>query len=286
MFGSTANRISHLPVEKILMCLPLQDAPRTSVLSRKWRESIRKQKNKLMAVLRLTSWKGEPYTLPSSLFSRPQLENLALCSCMFKPSPEFKGFSNLFYLELKAAPVNENKISFKEGETSNMVMLFDSLPVILYLEIDYYYVKNLAIGGAPKRLPITLNHLIYPVLSGICFRELDEACVLEAMVIDDPVLELLDAQEWSDVSLNQLRRVHMYNISRTRSELEFIKLLLAKSPMLETMLIEPDWEEVADKGLRILKELTRFPRSSPKAEITYNDSDGGLSEDETSEDEV
>ncbi|GMP58379.1 hypothetical protein CsSME_00022066 [Camellia sinensis var. sinensis] len=167
-----------------------------------------------------------------------------------------------------------------------MVMLFDSLPVIQYLEIDYYYVKNLAIGGVPKRLPITLNHLIYPVLSGICFRELDEACVLEAMVIDDPVLELLDAQEWLDVSLNQLRKLHMYNISRTRSELEFIKLLLAKSPMLETMLIEPDWEEVADKGLRILKELTRFPHSSPKAEITYNDSDGGLSEDETSEDEV
>ncbi|XP_028069219.1 F-box/FBD/LRR-repeat protein At1g13570-like [Camellia sinensis] len=142
-----------------------------------------------------------------------------------------------------------------------MVMLFDSLPVIQYLEIDYYYVKNLAIGGVPKRLPITLNHLIYPVLSGICFRELDEvsfvlcliksspnlakliiqACVLEPMVIDDPVLELLYAQEWSDISLNQLRRVHMYNISRTRSELEFIKLLLAKSSMLETMLIEPDW---------------------------------------------
>ncbi|CAL5399125.1 unnamed protein product [Camellia sinensis] len=281
MFGSTANRISHLPVEKILMCLPLQDAPRTSVLSRKW--SSLSLYLDLKAVLRLTSWKGEPYKLPSSLFSRPQLENLALCSCMFKPSPEFKGFSNLFYLELLQ---NENKISFKEGETSNMVMLFDSLPVIQYLEIDYYYVKNLAIGGVPKRLPITLNHLIYPVLSGICFRELDEACVLEAMVIDDPVLELLDAQEWSDVSLNQLRRVHMYNISRTRSELVFIKLLLAKSPMLETMLIEPDWEEVADKGLRILKELTRFPHSSPKAEITYNDSDGGLSEDETSEDEV
>ncbi|KAI8021862.1 F-box/FBD/LRR-repeat protein [Camellia lanceoleosa] len=114
----------------------------------------------------------------------------------------------------------------------------------------------------------------------------DEACVLEAMVIDDPVLELLYAQEWLDVSLNQLRRVHMYNISRTRSELEFIKLLLAKSPMLETMLIETDWEEVADKGLRILKELTRFLHSSPKAEITYNDSDGGLSDNETSEDEV
>ena len=127
---------------------------------------------------------------------------------MFKPSPEFKGFSNLFYLELckivvtanvfssliSSCPLleyltvescssvdcleidapkliflscqshvssicfkntsllfiisitlevdrNENKISFKEGETSNMVMLFDSLPVIQYLEIDYYYVK-------------------------------------------------------------------------------------------------------------------------------------------------
>ncbi|KAI8021855.1 F-box/FBD/LRR-repeat protein [Camellia lanceoleosa] len=121
------------------------------------------------------------------------------------------------------------------------------------------------------RPELDLNKLLLaksPMLERMLIEPNSEACVLEAMVIDDPVLEHLVAQDWSDVSLNQLRRVEIYNISGTRTELEFIKLLLAKSPMLETMLIELDWEEVADKGLRILNELTIVPRSSPKAKIT------------------
>ncbi|KAI8022100.1 hypothetical protein LOK49_LG03G00501 [Camellia lanceoleosa] len=56
----------------------------------------------------------------------------------------------------------------------------------------------------------------------------------------------------------------MQKFSGKRSELEMIKLLLAKSPMLETMLIEPNSEAIASKGMRILKELTRFRHLSPQ----------------------
>ncbi|XP_028111585.1 F-box/FBD/LRR-repeat protein At1g13570-like [Camellia sinensis] len=157
----------------------------------------------------------------------------------------------------------------------------------------------MAAGGVPKRLPITLSHLKIIDLYAICFGEVNEVSIvlclirsspnLEKIIIEvcthettaiDHVLELLEIQDWSDVSLNQLREVEIRNLSGTRFELEFIKLLLAKSPMLETMLIEPDLEKVADKGLRILKELTRFWRSSPKAKITYNDPDGSRNENE------
>ncbi|CAL5396312.1 unnamed protein product [Camellia sinensis] len=384
MCGLMSDIITHLPddvKETILMCLPLQDAARTSILSRKWRymwmrlpqlvfddmfcrESIRIEKNKLMMtiyqvlllhcgpILKFTLSlsglescseidqlvlfvsdniiqeftlhirKGARYKLPSSLFSCLQLKHLNLRYCMFKPPPEFEGFSSLLRLELcdvvittdifsslisncplleeltlegcssldcleidarnlmflrckshvrsvcfKNTPllakvsillaVQMNEKALKEGETSNMVMFFDSLPVIQFLEINYYYVR-----GIPKRLPITLSHLTILVLYGICLGEPDE------VYNDDPV-ELLEAQDWSDVSSNQLREVEMKNMSGTRCELEFIKLLLAKSPMLETVLIEPNLDKDVDKGLRILKELTRFRRLSPQAEITY-----------------
>ncbi|CAL5399119.1 unnamed protein product [Camellia sinensis] len=141
----------------------------------------------------------------------------------------------------------------------------------------------MAAGGVPKRLPITLSHLEIIDLYAICFGEVNEASTHETSAIDH-VLELLEIQDWSDVSLNRLREVEIRNISGTRFELEFIKLLLAKSHMLETMLIEPDLEKVADKGFRILKKLTRFRRSSPKAKITYNDPDGSCNENETPED--
>ncbi|KAI8023606.1 F-box/FBD/LRR-repeat protein [Camellia lanceoleosa] len=94
------------------------------------------------------------------------------------------------------------------------------------------------------------------------------ANILIKVYNDDPI-ELLEEQDWSDVSSNQLREVEMKNIYGTRCELEFIKLLLAKSPMLETVIIEPNLDKDVDKGLRILKELTRFWRLSPQAEITY-----------------
>ncbi|KAL7260854.1 hypothetical protein ACSBR1_006508 [Camellia fascicularis] len=152
-------------------------------------------------------------------------------------------------------------------------MLFYSLPVIESLQLDYYYAKFLAASGVPKSLPTTLSHLNYLSFHGICFRELDEVSIVLCLirsspnlakikievrtydtvddVIVDRVLELLEMQDWSDVSLNQLREVEMTKLSGTRFELEFIMLLLAKLPMLETMHIEPNSANVVDGGLMI-----------------------------------
>ena len=67
-------------------------------------------------------------------------------------------------------------------------------------------------------------------------------------------LELFEVQDWSDVSLNQLRKVEILKVSGTKPERELIKLLLAMPSVLERMLI--------DKGLRILKELIKFRHAS------------------------
>ncbi|XP_028093344.1 F-box/FBD/LRR-repeat protein At1g13570-like [Camellia sinensis] len=143
--GSTSDIISNL-LENIkatvLVCLPIQDAVRTSVLSTKWRyiwtklpqlvfddnfcrESARKSKTELMMTIYqvlTSSWtntqeftlpiqKGEPYKLMSSLFSCEQLRYLSLHSCVFKSPPEFKGFSRLVELVLYRVFVASNTLS-------------------------------------------------------------------------------------------------------------------------------------------------------------------------------
>ncbi|KAI8021859.1 F-box/FBD/LRR-repeat protein [Camellia lanceoleosa] len=176
-----------------------------------------------------------------------------------------------------------------QAETSKLVTLFGSLPVIEFLLLEYHTIQYMSAGGVPKRLPTTLNNLKTLKLLSICFEEVNEISVILCLIRSSPnlekitivvrrwetadvidhVLQLLEMQDWSDVSLNQLQVVELGNLSGTQSELKFIELLLAISPVLETMFIQTDSERVADKGLRILTEVTRFPRWSSHAEIKF-----------------
>ncbi|KAG5521285.1 hypothetical protein RHGRI_033740 [Rhododendron griersonianum] len=173
-----------------------------------------------------------------------------------------------------------------ELEISSSVVLLDSVPEIEFLELDFCYVKGIAACGVPKRLPTTLNNLKYIMLYDICFGQRDVVSVLICLICSSPNLEeitiyalpnktsaipivqdFVEVHVCSDVTLNQLRKVDMKNVSGTKLELEFIKHLLAKSSMLETMLIELNSKDVNE--LRIVKELTGFRRASPLAEMKF-----------------
>ncbi|KAI8527420.1 hypothetical protein RHMOL_Rhmol12G0073700 [Rhododendron molle] len=120
-----------------------------------------------------------------------------------------------------------------EDETSSSVMLLENVPGIESLGLDFCYVK----AFPDETYPIPKEQ----DLSGV--------------------------HGFSDVSPNQLRRVVMKNITGTETELKFIKLLLAKSPMLETMHIEVDDSRSLVSRFRIVQELTRLRRASPRAEM-------------------
>lgn len=73
---------------------------------------------------------------------------------------------------------------------------------------------------------------------------------------------------FSDVTMNYLKTVKVVGVLGTKLDMALIKLLLAKSPMLVKMLVEPDLQLVdEEKGVKILAELTTFPRASGKAEV-------------------
>ncbi|KAI8021860.1 F-box/FBD/LRR-repeat protein [Camellia lanceoleosa] len=154
-------------------------------------------------------------------------------------------------------------------------------------------ISNMSAACVPKRLQPTMNNLKTLQFLEICFGQLNDISLILCLIrsspnlekitiqayVDeetnavDPVLELLEMQQWLDVSLNQLQTVDFWNLSGTSSELEFVKLLLAISPVLEVIFIEPDSEKIVDKGVRILKQLAQFPRLSPKVEIEFDDPD-------------
>ena len=74
------------------------------------------------------------------------------------------------------------------------------------------------------------------------------------------------SEDFSDLILDKLRKVAIKVVSGTLVELKFIKLVLAKSPILETLVVEPTLKDATD-GLKILEKLVRFQRASPKAEL-------------------
>ncbi|KAG5521292.1 hypothetical protein RHGRI_033746 [Rhododendron griersonianum] len=171
--------------------------------------------------------------------------------------------------------------------------LLDGLPVLRSLHMDGPYLMSMfeevCLGQVGQRLP-TLWHLNILELSDVRLGKRVVGMILKLIrhspklhkVIIKPIItgdkneaSVLKFCEATLVSskwhLNYLREVEMRLVSGTKIELHFMKLLLAKSRVLESMVVKPNPAKVSDGGLSILKELSQFQRLSPKAKITYRD---------------
>ncbi|XP_058193475.1 F-box/FBD/LRR-repeat protein At1g13570-like isoform X2 [Rhododendron vialii] len=179
-----------------------------------------------------------------------------------------------------------NWSAFNEGEPLYSNMLPESIPAIELLELDPYNIKFMAVGGVPKSLPTTLACLKVLKLYDICFGDVSLVsnilCLIrsspnmeklevwawpEGNALVDPFLELMEVEGRSDTTLNQLREVNMHSVSG-KSELLFLKFILAKWRMLETLIVVGSLGDVYF-GFGLLKELTRFRSLSPQAEIIF-----------------
>ncbi|KAM7487562.1 hypothetical protein LguiB_025046 [Lonicera macranthoides] len=237
-------------------------------------------------------------TFGSFISSCPLLERLYMQGCtsfcfeVIAPKLNylyFQGSLDSFYFKnvpllaiVSIYPLAEVKL-FNEGETSGLRKFFGSLPVLENLEMDYNFVKSLVAGGSvPEKLPTTLVRLRNLELLDICFGTLDEVLFVLCLIRSSPNLERFVIQmfpstvdlgvedviseDFSDLILDKLRKVAIKAVSGTLVELKFIKLVLAKSPILETLVVEPTLKDATDR-LKILEKLVRFQRASPKAEL-------------------
>ncbi|GMY28486.1 F-box/FBD/LRR-repeat protein At1g13570-like [Fagus crenata] len=190
-------------------------------------------------------------------------------------------FENTFHLAVVSIGLYDKKQA--HAYSSNLLKFFAHLPHIRRLEVQSYFLKYLAIGFVPGKLPNPCSNLNYlsirinfndvdEVLTALCLlrsspnlQELEVLARPEEQTAVETVINLREDDQWS---CHQLRLVKILGISGIKPELNFINSLLSTSPVLEKMTVKP---ASINGGWELLKDLLRFRRASVQAEIIYLD---------------
>ncbi|OMO93695.1 F-box/FBD/LRR-repeat protein [Corchorus capsularis] len=190
-------------------------------------------------------------------------------------------------------------IGLSTVETSNLVNTFICLPAIVHLVIGWNFLSYLIAGIIPERLPITLECLEVLEIDNICSEIPNEVNVALCLIrsspnlrklklqfytegdyqVDgmDPVMHLLEDQDSLHDCLHRLQEVELTNyLNGTRYFFYLARFLFARSLTLKKMVIQPRKGIDAVENLNVLKEVARFKRVSPYAELVYLDPDEKL----------
>ncbi|MFS7940148.1 putative FBD domain-containing protein [Helianthus anomalus] len=87
-------------------------------------------------------------------------------------------------------------------------------------------------------------------------------------VVSHTIMNPIDHQDYSYVTLDHLRVIEILNFSNMKTGMDFVKLILTKSPKLRKVAIYLNKQVVDVHGkVKILEEMIQYPRASAKAEI-------------------
>ncbi|GKE31767.1 F-box/FBD/LRR-repeat protein-like protein, partial [Tanacetum coccineum] len=184
---------------------------------------------------------------------------------------------------------------------SSIISLFECLPVVETLSISLGIIlsfKSSVHDRVLRELPTALIHLKYLTINDVSFRHKDGLSILvlliksspnlEKLKIDNRQLDQLDdlstdddfsaeddlftdddicsfsLEDYADIWFEHLNELHIVSFKNQGNELNFVKLILAKSPVLKKVMIYLHHKEVAyDEELQICKALLSTPRASP-----------------------
>ncbi|KAK9051145.1 hypothetical protein SSX86_027771 [Deinandra increscens subsp. villosa] len=203
-----------------------------------------------------------------------------LCKCPLLEHITLKGYQEGIHFV-----TGENKFTFFD--------LLKCVPLIRSLEISIYYMKYLSAGGMPRKLPTSLVHLKHlslvicmakqndissalciirssPLLAKISFKMYDD----EKLRLQQNSTNVLDPDDFSDLNVGHLETLEIERFSNLPLEMEFVKLIMAKAPVLKKVRIELDDYVSVDEELKILRDLVHlpFPRA-PTAKLTIRRSE-------------
>ncbi|KAJ0642641.1 putative F-box domain, FBD domain, leucine-rich repeat domain superfamily [Helianthus annuus] len=143
------------------------------------------------------------------------------------------------------------------GNKFTFVDLLQCVPLIQDLEIADSYMKYLCPGGMPHKLPTSLVHLKYLCLD-VCMTEQNEISFVLCMIRSSPLLgkltlrmydnekslvpqtsnNFLDPEAYLDLNLDHLEILDIDIYSNLPLVKDFVKLIIAKSPVLKKVRIE------------------------------------------------
>ncbi|XP_071739410.1 F-box/FBD/LRR-repeat protein At1g13570-like [Rutidosis leptorrhynchoides] len=245
------------------------------------------------------------YKLPTSFFLIQGLESLELMGCDLEPPLTFNGFNKLRKIDfddvqvstkdlqhfLSSCPLLEEVIlgdyeeEYVEENSFKFVQLFQCVPLVHTLDISKDYMKYLTAGGMPNKLPTSLH--LKDVRLDVCLRELDVIssvlCIIrsspnlgrlffvmrdnEKLPIQESSIKFADLRDDLSLTLDNLEIFEVVYFSNISCEMEFVKLIMCKSPILEIAQIELKDNVSADDELKIVRDMERFPRASPSAQL-------------------
>ncbi|MFS8031596.1 putative FBD domain, leucine-rich repeat domain superfamily, F-box-like domain superfamily [Helianthus anomalus] len=270
------DRISTLPqtiIETILCLLPIEEAARTSILSREWR----------------FKWT----TIPKLVFSystveRPSSENRLSLIDWDKTHDSWR--CKLFYaihqvLLLHQGPIHEFTLDADDN-------FFEIDQIILHLSRNHT-LKKLTLGFCETgvyKLPssvFSLHHLMdldlewcdidhkqifngsFGSLTSLSLREIrgyEDGDETEPDKLEEQSRIL---EEYSDVWLEHLKELEIKLFGNRKPELEFMKFILARSPNLKKVELQVHMYDKKEE-LEMTKTLLRTPRASPVEIIVHN----------------
>ncbi|GJZ78281.1 F-box/FBD/LRR-repeat protein-like protein [Tanacetum coccineum] len=167
---------------------------------------------------------------------------------------------------------------------STITDLFKCLPVIEHLTLSLLVIQALAQGEIQRKLLVSLVHLKYLYLQAICFINKHELELLVLLIKCSPNLKNLKLTSWcpghkkfeidsitlecySDIRLERLSEFEIGNFGNSKHELEFVKLILARSPVLKKLMILLNNKVSKNEELKMCKILLHSTRASPVVEI-------------------
>ncbi|KAI7726295.1 hypothetical protein M8C21_014351 [Ambrosia artemisiifolia] len=168
--------------------------------------------------------------------------------------------------------------------------IFECLPLVEDLCMSIYPITFFARSVMPEKLPAFLVHLKHLRIPGrYSFeREIDLLCAYVLVTINSSTMETIlmemphcpgEAmppginfdifQDYPCFVLHRLRVITITNFLNIKTEMDFVKFILAKSPMLkEVHIVVNERVDIHDE-VKMLKELLRYPRALVRAEIRF-----------------
>ncbi|KAK1425568.1 hypothetical protein QVD17_20922 [Tagetes erecta] len=181
----------------------------------------------------------------------------------------------------------QEDVDFVAEDKFTFFDLLQCVPMIQALGISDYYMKYLSAGGMPRKLPSSPLHLEHLFLH-VCMTKQNETSSLLCMIMSSPLLVKiglwvygdeklsakkdvtnLDPNDYPDLKLDHLKTLKIEAASITDFMIDFVKLIMAKSPVLKMVQIKLYDSVSVNEELKMLKDLVQrqFPRASPSANL-------------------
>lgn len=237
----------------------------------------------------------------TSFLWMPNLENLRFMSCsglhhLKICAPELlllsfftSGISNLqigHFMDCRKLEAVALASQNNQHKVMNLTNLLSGWTKVCRLLLDSYYLKSFASGTEAERFATRLDNLRVLTCHQFNFDDEDQISSLIRMLSASPNLNALlfslgsknkgdievnvnhfEGPTYRRQGLNTLRKLKIDHFHGSRTELLFVRSILASAPLLlkATLLLDESVHE--GQHLKISKELKGFPQASPKLKI-------------------